>query len=168
MATDRRIPMDQLVDTATTFSLGVMEPMMRQVRASDFGAGRNLRISEKYARNLIHARWDSTEKLMEQKSRELAARTAYELVYGYPHHLFPIDINEAVHRLHLNVERMDDELYEESLQVLRECKQKNFIGFISEPEAQSVKRNFPELTSQSAHSGKDLEEGLMADVGILS
>lgn len=129
-ATGKRIPVHDLLATASAFSLGVIDPMMRSVPALDFGGwGRNLRISEHYARKLLAAK--------PADSDHAEVDTAHELVYGYPHHLFPIDIYEA-RRIGLNAERMDEKIYEEAIKVVQACHKKDFVGFLSKAEVRKT------------------------------
>lgn len=129
-ATGKRIPVHDLLATASDFSLGVIDPMMQSVPALDFGGwGRNLRISEHYARKLLAAR--------PRDSDHADVDTAHELVYGYPHHLFPIDINEA-RRIGLNAVRMDEKIYEEAINVVEACHKKDFVGFLSKTEVRKT------------------------------
>lgn len=136
-ATGRRIPVTDLVSTASTFSLGVIVPMMSGVPALDFGGwGRSLLISEHYARRLGEARI-TRQGLAAGKDLGKAAKIAHQLVYGYPHHFFPIDINEAG-RIGLEPEQMDEALYNKAMKVLDACGKKDFVGFISRAEAEKA------------------------------
>lgn len=136
-ATGRRIPVADLVSTASTFSLGVIVPMMSGVPALDFGGwGRSLLISEHYARRLAEARI-TREGLGVGKDLGKAAKIAHQLVYGYPHHFFPIDINEAT-RIGLEPEKMDEALYDKAMEVVDACGKKDFVGFISKAEAEKA------------------------------
>jgi Serine dehydrogenase proteinase len=96
------IPLSQLVHTSADFSIGSIAPILTQVNALDFGGwGRTLRIGEKYAKALLsRAGYDESE----------AKEIAYQLVYGYTHHPFPIDINEAS-RIGLRPFTMTEQLY---------------------------------------------------------
>jgi len=96
------IPLSQLVHTSADFSIGSIAPILTQVNALDFGGwGRTLRIGEKYAKVLLsRAGYDQSE----------AKEIAYQLVYGYTHHPFPIDVNEAS-RIGLRTSTMTEELY---------------------------------------------------------
>lgn len=134
-ATDKRISVNDLVDTASEFSLGVIGPMMSSVAALDFGGwGRSLMISEHYARKLLEERIAATEQVEAGRDLRKAAHIAHDLVYGYPHHLFPIDINEA-NRIGLGVEKMDKDLYDKVVKVVKSCHRKDFVGFISKSES---------------------------------
>ena len=96
------IPLSELVHTSADFSIGSIAPILTQVNALDFGGwGRTLRIGEKYAKVLLsRAGYDQSE----------AKEIAYQLVYGYTHHPFPIDVNEAS-RIGLRTSTMTEELY---------------------------------------------------------
>jgi Serine dehydrogenase proteinase len=109
-----------LLGTASAFATGAIEPMLRGVRALDFGAwGRSLKIGEMYARLLLR-----------EHHRKEADSIARRLVYDYTHHLFPIDYREA-RDIGLNVGLMGQETYQSGLKVLRLCGEKMFIGWIS-------------------------------------
>lgn len=60
-------------------------------------------------------------------------------MYGYTHHLFPIDINEAK-RIGLDPTLMDAQTYDEAFDIVTACHGKNFVGFLSEAEAAEVER----------------------------
>ncbi len=155
LATDKRISVNDLVSTASTFSLGIIDPMMRSVSALDFGGwGRSLMISEHYARKLLEARnEDGGPALSSQNSRK-AAKIAHDLVYGYPHHLFPIDIYEA-RRIGLRVEMMDNDLYEKAIKVVNACRKKDFVGFISKAESARVEDYIRTHPEEFRFSGAD-------------
>lgn len=131
---------------------------MEGVRALDFGGwGRNLRIGEHYARKLLEARamdakrtssatpHDAMPRILDSAQIE---RTAHQLVYGYTHHPFPIDYNEAA-RLGLRVKQMSQEVYEGALDVLAACRGKDFVGFLS--------REGAERESKARHRVHDVE-----------
>jgi len=63
-----------------------------------------------------------------------AKRIASSLVYGYTHHPFPIDIDEAV-RLKLRATLMKEEIYQRAREIVKSCHKKIFVDFISEKEA---------------------------------
>lgn len=166
--TERRIPISDLINTASEFSLGSIRSILEGVKALDFGGwGRSLRIGEQYARKLLEA------KAREAMVRESASgaevetgagtagekvdpqridRIASQLVYGYTHHPFPIDYYEAG-RLGFNVKQMKKEVYEEALNVLASCKGKNFVGFISGAEAE--KEAEARRTDRPTSAGRD-------------
>lgn len=66
-----------------------------------------------------------------------ADRIAYQLVYGYTHHLFPIDYYEA-ERIGLSVDRMDKDLYDEAIKVVEACHKKDFVCFLSKEQSEAV------------------------------
>jgi serine dehydrogenase proteinase len=107
--TQTLIPLSQLVRTSADFSIGSIAPILTQVNALDFGGwGRTLRIGERYAKALLsRAGYDETE----------AKEIAYNLVYGYTHHPFPIDVNEAS-RIGLRPFTMTEEQYTSALDVV--------------------------------------------------
>lgn len=107
--TQTLIPLSQLVRTSADFSIGSIAPILTQVNALDFGGwGRTLRIGQRYAKALLsRAGYDETE----------AKEIAYQLVYGYTHHPFPIDVNEAS-RIGLRPITMTKEQYTSALDVV--------------------------------------------------
>lgn len=152
-ATYQRVPVNELISPVVQFSLGVIEPMMKGVPALDFGGwGRSLRISERYATKLLEAKNEAANSNGDHAEADQAdrkpARIAHDLVYGYPHHLFPIDLTE-VRRLGLKAERMDEGFYEEAMRVVNACNRKNFVGFISRAESQQVAEKCPEILAKA-------------------
>lgn len=132
-ATERRIPVNDLLVTSSSYAIGAIKPLLGTITTLDFGGwGRSLRIGERYARNLLRA----NEKYRDQGKIDTIA---YQLVYGYTHHLFPIDVNEA-ERIGLDVTLMDAETYEQAIDVVDACQGKTFVGFVSEEEAARVER----------------------------
>src|SRR6266536_2960463 len=86
--TQGKLLLTDSLDAAAQFAIGSITPMLSQTRSLDFGAwGRSLKMGERYAQILI-SRGGQVEQA---KSERIASR----LVYGYTHHLFPIDITEA-------------------------------------------------------------------------
>jgi hypothetical protein len=108
--TNGRSPLSDLVTPATGFALNEIVPMLEQVKALDFGAwGRTLQIGETYA-HALQLPLGSGDN--EKKANEIADT----LVYGYPHHLYPIDDVESK-QIGLNVSVMKTEEYEAALDV---------------------------------------------------
>lgn len=146
-ATERRIPVNDLLVTSSTYAIGAIEPLLGTITALDFGGwGRSLRIGERYARNLLRAK----QKYGDHSKIDAIA---YQLVYGYTHHLFPIDINEAK-RIGLDATLMEAETYKDAIDIVDECHGKNFVGFLSEKEAADVERvrnARPERNGQAPH-----------------
>ena len=126
-STQGRIPLVDLVNTAAEFASGVITPMITQVKALDLGGwGRSLKIGEKYAHTLL-ARVDPTDSAR-------AERIARRLVYGYTHHRFPIDIQEA-EDIGLKPELMSPEQYKSAFEIVSECEDNEvFVEFINERE----------------------------------
>jgi hypothetical protein len=119
-----QIPLQDLLSTASAFATGGVGPMLTGIRALDFGAwGRSLKIGERYAQILLE----------DNHPQDEAARIAERLVYSYTHHLFPIDYREA-HEMGLPAEPMSEAVYQLSLDVVEKCKNKSFIGFVSQDE----------------------------------
>jgi Serine dehydrogenase proteinase len=120
-----QIPLQDLLSTASAFATGGVGPMLTGIRALDFGAwGRSLKIGERYAQILLE----------DNHPKDEAARIAERLVYSYTHHLFPIDYREA-HEMGLPAEPMSEAAYRLGLDVVDKCKNKSFIGFVSQVEA---------------------------------
>ena len=129
-STERRIPVNDLLAVASSYAIGAIKPLLRTITTLDFGGwGRSLRIGERYARNLLRAK----EKYSDRGRIDIA----HQLVYGYTHHLFPIDINEAT-RIGLDVTLMVEKTYDEAVDVVNACHGKDFVGFISEKEVTRV------------------------------
>jgi hypothetical protein len=129
-STERRIPVNGLLQTASTFAIGAITPVLGSVSALDFGGwGRSLRIGEHYASKLLRSKRSEGDFAQ-------ADEIAYQLVFGYPHHLFPIDIEEAG-RIGLNVERMSQEIYDEAVKVVDACGKKDFVSLISKPKTEA-------------------------------
>lgn len=130
-ATERRISVNDLLTTASTFALGAVTPSLRSVTALDFGGwGRSLRIGEQYARRLLEAKAKDRDNVR-------AEHIANQLVFGYTHHLFPIDRHEAK-RIGLNVKEMDENLYDEAIKVVEACQKKDFVGFLNKEQSDAV------------------------------
>ncbi len=127
--TQKLIPLAQLIDSATDFAIGNVQPMLAQVMALDFGAwGRTLKIGETYAKALrLRIRNPETE----ENARKLAAN----LVYGYPHHPYPIDLEEA-QSLGITVDMMPKDVYDAAKAIAEACREESrFIGFAEDVQA---------------------------------
>jgi hypothetical protein len=125
------IPLSQLVNTSADFSIGSIAPILTQVNALDFGGwGRTLRIGERYAQALL-----SRVGYGEEESRAIAN----QLVYGYTHHPFPIDLNEAT-RIGLNASAMTEDLYQSALDIVTACEEPGVVvvGFADGKSGQSA------------------------------
>jgi Serine dehydrogenase proteinase len=118
------IPLSELVNTAEHLSTGSITSMLSQIRALDFGGwGRTLKIGELYAKSLL-TRVGYTQAE--------AGRIASQLVYGYTHHPFPIDLNEAA-RIGLRPHQMDAQEHAVAAELLAQCAGDDlFIGFVDE------------------------------------
>lgn len=162
-ATERRISVNDLLATASTFALGTVSPSLRSVTALDFGGwGRSLRIGEHYARKLLQAKAKDGDYAR-------ADRIAYELVFGYTHHLFPIDYHEAK-RIGLNVSKMDQEIYDEAIKVVEACHKKSLVNFLNKDlyKASSIEE-ISELEAAGEHVPADSyqeQEHPQADAAI--
>ena len=121
---------DEVLDTSIELALGMVTPILQSVTTLDFGGwGRSLRIGERYAINLLE-KGIPPQKL----DRERIRRIANQLVFGYTHHLFPIDYHEAK-RIDLPVELMTPQIYKAAIKVVEACKNKDLVGFLSKREA---------------------------------
>jgi Serine dehydrogenase proteinase len=111
--TQGKLLLTDSLDAAAKFAIGSITPMLSQTRSLDFGAwGRSLKMGERYAQILI-ARGGQVEQ---GKSERIASR----LVYGYTHHLFPIDITEATD-IGLDPQEMSEETYNNAIEIVRTC-----------------------------------------------
>ncbi len=118
------IPLAELVNTAEHLSTGSIASMLAQVRVLDFGGwGRTLKIGELYAKSLLTRVGHTPAE---------AAQIAYQLVYGYTHHPFPIDLDEAT-RVGLRPQHMSEQEYALAAELLGYCaKDDLFVGFVDE------------------------------------
>lgn len=125
-ATQGRMSLANSVKTGAEYALGSIAPMLEQVNAIDFGGwGRSLKIGERYAQILL-TRVDPVDKT---KAEKIARR----LVYGYTHHLFPIDITEAK-EMGLNAQEMSETQYESAYEIVSICRDDEVcVEFIREP-----------------------------------
>ncbi len=134
----RQVAFSDLLETASRFAIGAVDPMLH-IRALDFGAwGRSLQIGERYAKILLQARQPADE----------AAKTAEKLVFRYPHHLYPIYYDEAC-ELGIIVQLMDEAVYRSSMKLVEKCGEKTFIRFVSKPESDIQLKNEEEAPAQS-------------------
>lgn len=106
------ISLPELLNTAAEFAGVSTKPMLDNVKALDFGGwGRTLQIGELYAKSLLQrAGYEEPETL------SIATR----LVYGYTHHPFPIDIDEA-RRIGLTVRLMKPSLAAPAHRMINQC-----------------------------------------------
>jgi Serine dehydrogenase proteinase len=143
------IPLSQLVNTSATFSIGSIAPILTQVNALDFGGwGRTLRIGEMYAQTLL-----SRAGYGGDESKEIA----HQLVYGYTHHPFAIDVDEA-RRIGLRPRAMSREQYESALDIVTACAEPGtvVVGFAdgtSELLAQASDLRADQATNGVARAG---------------
>jgi hypothetical protein len=122
-----RVPLPELLKIAADFSLGGISPALSQVGALDFGAwGRSLNIGQSYAKEIAHR---VTADM--PRSEQIAER----LVFGYTHHLFPIDITGAAN-IGLKPEAMTEAEYDSSMAVLEACHGGPYVGFLPEYQAE--------------------------------
>jgi Serine dehydrogenase proteinase len=153
------IPLSELVNTAEHLSTGSITSMLAQIKALDFGGwGRTLKIGELYAKSLLtRVGYTPAE----------AGRIAYQLVYGYTHHPFPIDLNEAA-RVGLRPQHMDEQEHAVAAELLAYCAGDDlFVGFVDEyadslrqetvlaPQAQVKAGQQSPPTPDAAQEGED-------------
>jgi hypothetical protein len=123
--TQGKLLLTDSLDAAAQFAIGSITPMLSQTRSLDFGAwGRSLKMGERYAQILI-----SRAAEMEQgKAEKIASR----LVYGYTHHLFPIDLTEAKD-MGLNPQEMAEDVYASAIDIVTTCNDNQvYIEFVDE------------------------------------
>jgi hypothetical protein len=125
--TQTQIPLAELVNISANFSIGSVTPILSQVIPLDFGGwGRTLKIGEMYAQSLL-ARVGYS-----QKDSEMIAS---QLVYGYTHHPFPIDLDEAS-RIGLHPVQMTREQYDLARDLLTACNGlETVVGFTDDAHA---------------------------------
>lgn len=123
----RLVKPEQLITTATDISLGAIRPMLAEVTALDFGGwGRTLNIGETYARELL-------SRLHNEDSEAVARKIASKLVYGYTHHPYPIDLDEA-QKIGLDAEMMPRQTYAVARDIVEACDGYSFVGFAEDAE----------------------------------
>jgi len=164
--TQGKLLLSDSLNAAAQFAIGSINPMLSQTRSLDFGAwGRSLKMGERYAQILL-----SRAGQIEQGKAE---RISSRLVYGYTHHLFPIDINEAA-EMGLNPEEMSEETYRQSISIVESCDDNQVcIEFVDgrDQHEQPAERNgdsaageLPE-TSASAQAAAPAQAGGPAQAG---
>jgi Serine dehydrogenase proteinase len=106
------IPVSELINTATAVADSCTKPMLANVAALDFGGwGRTLQIGERYTQSVLaRAGYDDVQ----------TSSIADRLVYGYTHHPFPIDIQEA-QDIGLHAKLMKPAVADPALTMVREC-----------------------------------------------
>lgn len=131
--TQGKLLLTDSLDASAKFAIGSITPMLSQTRSLDFGAwGRSLKMGERYAQILI-ARGDQGEQA---KSERIASR----LVYGYTHHLFPIDITEAAD-IGLDPQEMSEEIYNNAIEIVRTCDENQVCVEFAEDYEKMPQRN---------------------------
>jgi Serine dehydrogenase proteinase len=126
--TQGKLLLSDSLNASAQFAIGSITPMLSQTRSLDFGAwGRSLKMGERYAQILI-ARSGQME-------RGRAEKIASRLVYGYTHHLFPIDIIEA-EDMGLNPDLMREDVYQSAIKIVDTCRDNQVcVGFIEDGAA---------------------------------
>jgi hypothetical protein len=125
--TQGKLLLSDSLNASAQFAIGSITPMLSQTRSLDFGAwGRSLKMGERYAQILI-ARAAEMEL---GRAEKIASR----LVYGYTHHMFPIDITEAGD-MGLNPEPMTEDVYESAIAIVETCRESQVcVEFIDRAE----------------------------------
>jgi hypothetical protein len=122
--TEILIPLTELVNTSANFTIASTGPILTQVNVFEYGTwARALRIGEMYAQTLLsRVGYD----------RNASAEIANRLVYGYPHHPFPIDINEAK-QIGLKPLSMAQESYSTAIEIVGRCDLGvTVVGFVDD------------------------------------
>jgi Serine dehydrogenase proteinase len=128
--TQGKVTLVDSLNTAEEFAIGSITPMLTQTKSLDFGAwGRSLKIAERYAQLLLSRR--------PEVDQARAGKIASRLVYGYTHHLFPIDIIEAKD-IGLNPKEMTAEQYASLVEIIKICSDDVCAEFIDEPDLTEV------------------------------
>jgi hypothetical protein len=111
--TQGKLQLTDSLSAAAQFAIGSITPMLSQTRSLDFGAwGRSLKMGERYAQILI----SRAAEVELGKAEKIANR----LVYGYTHHLFPIDVTEA-RDIGLNPREMTEDVYRSAIDIVTAC-----------------------------------------------
>jgi hypothetical protein len=123
--TQGKLQLTDSLSAAAQFAIGSITPMLSQTRSLDFGAwGRSLKMGERYAQILI----SRAAELDQGKAEKIARR----LVYGYTHHLFPIDLTEA-RDIGLDPQEMPEDVFESSIDIVTTCSDSQIcIEFVDE------------------------------------
>jgi Serine dehydrogenase proteinase len=156
--TQGKLLLTDSLDAAAKFAIGSITPMLSQTRSLDFGAwGRSLKMGERYAQILI-----SRGGQMEQGRSE---RIASRLVYGYTHHLFPIDMTEA-EDIGLNPQEMSEEIYNNAIEIVRTCDDSQVcVEFADEYEKIPQRNGGAAAGTVPEAIGPAEEQGAAAGVG---
>jgi hypothetical protein len=111
--TQGKLLLTDSLNAAAQFAIGSITPMLSQTRSLDFGAwGRSLKMGERYAQVLL----GRSAEIDQLKVERIASR----LVYGYTHHMFPIDILEA-REMGLKPREMSEAEYQGAISVVDIC-----------------------------------------------
>ena len=160
--TRSRVPLGEVIERSDSFAVSIISPIMSRVKPLDFGGwGRTLDIGRVYAERLL-SRYGAAGRAADADS------IAYQLVYGYPHHGFAIDLAEAT-VLGLNAHAMDEELHGLACDVVDgafRCRQRicdgdrhewdrGYRGFTPEGESETKPRKTKTGKEASNGSGKD-------------
>jgi hypothetical protein len=127
--------------------------MLGQVNALDFGGwGRTLKIGETYARALqMRLGYADYEK----KADEIAKR----LVYGYTHHPYFIDYDEAKD-IGFNVSLMSKDAYGAALSIVEACEGCRFVGFIQDVQRREAALSIIDTPQADVKPPRDDREDL--------
>jgi len=147
--TQGKLLLTDSLNAAAQFAIGSITPMLSQTRSLDFGAwGRSLKMGEKYAQILI----GRAAQIDQLKAEKIASR----LVYGYTHHLFPIDITEASD-MGLNPQEMSEEECETAVKIVTTCNDNQvcieFVDGHEEPGARDGSSQAGAVPESAAPAG---------------
>lgn len=156
--TQGKLMLSDSLNAAAQFAIGSINPMLSQTRSLDFGAwGRSLKMGERYAQILL-----SRAGQIEQGKAE---RIASRLVYGYTHHLFPIDINEAA-EMGLNPEEMSEAAYDQAINIVESCDDNQVcVEFVDgrDQHEQPAERNGDSAVGEPPGTGAPVQSAAPAE-----
>lgn len=155
-----QIALVDLLDAARSFGADAIQPMLKGIRALDFGAwGRSLQIGEKYARQILEhnedVRNETTSTMASNVTSPVARRAnhaieiAYRLVYEYPHHLYFMDYRE-VRDIGIQTDVMPKSAYEEAMRLLKKTEGRSFVDFVGGEQEIKKRRDARKTRSTQA------------------
>lgn len=140
------LPLSELLGTARTFANSCTESMLSSVKALDFGAwGRTLQIGERYTKCLLErAGYDSAE----------VRSLSYQLVYGYTHHPYAIDI-KAAKDIGLHAHIMKPAVSGPALEMVKKCADLEIaVGVWEAKKEASAAQGENKGPEESQHNGR--------------
>lgn len=132
-----QVALQDMLETASRFAIGAITPMLKGVKALDFGGwGRSLSIGKKYAQTILenneHLR-NISDDGPPVNTKVQADEISEKLVYHFTHHLYPIDPYSA-RDMGLQVHIMDEKAYAPAAKIVRICRDKSFVGWLTPEE----------------------------------